>query len=144
MFWVVNFYKNLVRIDNIQSNGKPLTNLCGNISLCYRIQSFSRSFMTVIENIFQTFLPYIQSEWAQTSPFGGDGWRNFHSLCSFNRSMPKGHDSELMKRHERKGTLSTKTGLSIEAIFDVNWFQSSKLSNLFYYTATTKIHFNNS
>ena len=27
--------------------------------------------------------------------------------------MPKGHDSELMRRHERKGTLSTKTGLSI-------------------------------
>ena len=54
---IKDLLKNLVRIDNIQTNGKSLQNLFGNI-----LQSFSKFFMTVIGNIFQTSLHYIQSE----------------------------------------------------------------------------------
>ena len=62
MVGAVNFYKNLVRIDNIQTNGKSLPNLCGNIPLFYRVPSFNKFFMTVIRNIFQTSFQYIQSD----------------------------------------------------------------------------------
>ena len=46
----------------------------------HQVQSFSKSFMIVIGNIFQTSFQYIQSEWAQTSPFLGWWLKEFSLL----------------------------------------------------------------